>query len=180
MHTGVGKVDVDETCSPPIGGVGDGPDMVGVIYLARHSHHLVGLHIGPKHDGKLCQMLKRVHADILALAHATCRAACRAERSVYGADTQAHAALRRYAFPMPSRARFVGGPHDGEVASPPLEDPFPDRFIGITWQDGARYAVVGVEEDQLQLRFDDDGTLTRAAILAVGVDPDTPEHWVDR
>lgn len=81
---------------------------------------------------------------------------------------------------MPSRARFVGGPHDGEVVSPPPEDPFPDRFIGITWRDGARYAVVGVEEDELQLRFDDDGTLTRAVMLAVAVDPDTPEHWVDR
>jgi hypothetical protein len=86
---------------------------------------------------------------------------------------------------MALSAHLVGGPHDGERIAPPAADPLPGRLFGIAFTDGARYARTERTTDArtgepvLVLRHDTDGSLTRAAKIAVGVDPDAPARRID-
>lgn len=82
-------------------------------------------------------------------------------------------------------AMLSRGQHDGERIERPSTDPFPDRLVAITYAGGDHYAVVGSASDQqtgepmLLLQCDTDGSLTRAAKVAVGLDPDAPDHKAD-
>ena len=78
----------------------------------------------------------------------------------------------------PTTAILFGGPHHGErIGQPP--EPLPERLVAITHDDGSRYARVGSQTDAgtgealPTMRHDVDGSLTRAAMIAVGLDPDT-------
>jgi hypothetical protein len=82
-------------------------------------------------------------------------------------------------------ALLCGGPHDGERIERPPEDPLPERLVAIVLDDGSDYARVGEQDDAstgetlLRLGYDADGSLTRAAKQAMGLDPDAPCHRLD-
>jgi hypothetical protein len=73
-----------------------------------------------------------------------------------------------------STAQLSGGPHDGERITHPPAAPLHERLFAISFDDGAQYARTGEQVDVtsgetvLLLRYDPDGSLTRAAQVAFG------------
>lgn len=73
-----------------------------------------------------------------------------------------------------STAQLSGGPHDGERITHPPAAPLHERLFAISFDDGAQYARTGEHVDAasgetvLLLRYDPDGSLTRAAKVTFG------------
>lgn len=70
-------------------------------------------------------------------------------------------------------AQLSGGPHDGERIVHPPAAPLPEGLFAISFDDGAQYARTGERvdasgDDAVLLRYDPDGSLTRAARAAFG------------